>query len=359
MDCFRLRPHRYQTPLVLSNLRNRHMSSSNSRSLLNTRRVTLTGLLTAAGVLTVLATLVGFAARFWWMFELAAHFRVQYALALAFAALALTLPGWRDRRWALVFAFFALVNVVVIAPRFLPAATPSAATGAPTFRALLANVDSDNHDHDRIHRAIVTADPDFVMLLEVTPRLMARLADLSSRYPHRIAEPSEDHFGIALLSRWPLHNAAVIRIGPAGLPSIRADLDRGGQRFTLLGTHPPPPIGAEMAQDRNKQLADLAGLVRQIQQPVLLLGDLNLSPWSPYFTQLLADADLQDSAAGRGIQASWPVLWPPLWIPIDHALYSAGLRIQHREPGPATGSDHDSVMVDFQIAGSPVHNLRH
>ena len=328
------------------------MSSSNSRPPPNTRRVTLAGLLTAAGVLTVLATLTGFAARFWWVFELAAHFRVQYALALGCAALALTLPGWRDRRWALVFAFFALVNVAVIAPRFLPMATAPAAAGDPTFRALLANVHSGNRDYDRIRRAIVTADPDFVMLLEATPWLMAQLADLSGRYPHRIAESSEDNFGIALLSRWPLHNAAVIRIGPAGLPSIRADLDRGGRHFTLVGTHPPPPIGAEMAQDRNKQLADLADLIRQIRQPVLLLGDLNLSPWSPYFTRLLADASLQDSAAGHGIQASWPVPWPPLRIPIDHALYSDGIRIQHREPGPATGSDHDPVIVDFQVSGS-------
>lgn len=315
-----------------------------------TRPVTLSGLLISAGVLAVFATLTGFAARFWWLFELTSHFRVQYALALGFGTLALL--AWRRYGWAVVFAVFALVNAATLAPRLLTGVEAEVNTDHPAFRALLANVHSDNRDHDRIRRTLVEANPDFIVLLEATPWLIAQLTDLANRYPYRIAEPREDNFGMALFSRLPLLNAAVIRIGPAGLPLIRADLASGGRRFTLLGAHPPPPIGANMAQDRNDQLTDLARLVRQARQPTLLLGDLNLSPWSPYFTQLLADAGLQDSAAGRGIQASWPALWPPLRIPIDHALYSAGIQIRNRELGPAIGSDHYPVIVDFQVSGS-------
>ena len=316
-----------------------------------TRHVSPSGLLIAAGVLTVLATLAGFAARFWWIFELSSHFRVQYALFLSLGALALLV--WRRYCWVTVFAVFALMNIATIAPRLLPVVAASTDSAGPIFRALLANVHSGNRDDDRIRHAITTTNPDFIMLLEVTPWLMERLANLRDRYPYRIAEPREDNFGIALFSRWPILNAAVMQIGPAGLPSIRTVLDSGGCRFTLLGTHPPPPVSAELAQDRNDQLADLARLVRQTRQPTLLLGDLNLSPWSPYFAQLLADSGLQDSAAGRSIQASWPVAWPPLWIPIDHALYSDGIRIRYRETGPAIGSDHYPVIVDFQVVSGP------
>ncbi len=316
-----------------------------------TRHVSLSGLLIAAGVLTVLATLAGFAARFWWIFELSSHFRVQYALFLSLGALALLV--WRRYCWVTVFAVFALMNIATIAPRLLPVVAASTDSAGPIFRALLANVHSGNRDDDRIRHAITTTNPDFIMLLEVTPWLMERLANLRDRYPYQIAEPREDNFGIVLFSRLPLLNTAVMRIGPAGLPSIRTVLDSGGCRFTLLGTHPPPPVSAELAQDRNDQLADLARLVRQTRQPTLLLGDLNLSPWSPYFAQLLADAGLQDSATGRSIQASWPVAWPLLWIPIDHALYSDGIRIRYRETGPAIGSDHYPVIVDFQVVSGP------
>lgn len=58
-----------------------------------------------------------------------------------------------------------------------------------------------------------------IVLLEVTPWLIAQLADLADRYPHRIAEPQEGNFGIALFSPLPLRNTAVISLCPARLPS--------------------------------------------------------------------------------------------------------------------------------------------
>ena len=313
-------------------------------------RISLSGLLTAAGALAGFATLAGFAGRWWWFLDLAAHFRVQYALALGLGSLVML--AWRQPRWAMVFAGFALINAAVLAPRLLTSADTVAGIEGPTFRALLANVHSDNRDHERIRRVIAEAHPDVIVLLEATPWLIAQLADLADRYPHRIAEPQEGNFGIALFSQLPLRNAAVMSLGRAGLPSLRAEIESDGRRFTVVGTHPPPPIGAAMTEDRNAQLADLARLARQTGQPLLALGDFNLSPWSPYFAHLLTDSGLRDSAAGRGIQPSWPVGWPPLWIPSDHVLYSDGIQIRHRGIGPDLGSDHYPVIVDFQVAGS-------
>ena len=313
-------------------------------------RISLSGLLTAAGALACFATLAGFAGRWWWFFDLAARFRVQYVLALGLGSLALL--AWRQPRWAAAFAGFALINAVVLAPRFLTSAEAVAGISGPTLRALLANVHSDNRDHKQIRWVIAETNPDVIVLLEATPWLIEQLADLADRYPHRIAEPQEGNFGIALFSRLPLRNAAVISLGPAGLPSLTAELETDGRWFTLLGTHPPPPIGAAMTADRNAQLADLARLARQTRQPLLALGDFNLSPWSPWFAQLLTDSGLHDSAAGRGLQPSWPVGWPPLWIPIDHVLYSDGIQIRRRVIGPDLGSDHYPVIVDFQVAGS-------
>jgi endonuclease/exonuclease/phosphatase (EEP) superfamily protein YafD len=311
-------------------------------------RITRSGLLTAAGTLAGFATVVGFAGQWWWVFDLASHFRVQYALALSLGSLVML--AWRQPRWAAVFAGFALINAALLAPRFLISAETIAGTDGPAFRALLANVHASNRDYERIHQVIAEANPDVIVLLEVTPWLIGQLADLADRYPHRIAEPREDNFGIALFSRLPLRNAAVITLGPAGLPSLQAEVEADGRWFTLLGTHPPPPIGATMTEDRNAQLDDLARLARQTRQPLLALGDLNLSPWSPYFAQLLTDSGLRDSAAGRGLQPSWPAGWLPLWIPIDHGLYSDGIQIRHRAIGPDLGSDHYPVIVDFQVA---------
>lgn len=312
-------------------------------------RITGPGLLTAAGTLACVATLAGFAGRLWWVFELASHFRVQYALALGLCALAMLI--WRHILWGAIFGALALLNTAMLGPRFPITAEAAASSNEPDLRVLLANVNSANRDYPRIHRVIAGYDPDFIVLLEVTPRLLEQV-NLADRYPYRIAAPREDNFGIALFSRKPFLKAEIVPFGISKLPSTVAEFSFGERRFTLLGTHPLPPVNAGCARSRNDQLAVLAGFAQQSRQPLLLVGDLNVSPWSPYFAELLAAADLRDSASGRGIQPSWPTYWPPLWIPIDHALFSEGIQIRHRETGPDIGSDHYPVIVDFQLTGS-------
>ncbi len=321
-------------------------------SLVMKQSVGYTGLLTATGLLACLATLTGFAGQLWWVFELATHFRVQYALALGgFALILLALRQWR---WPALFGAFALLDLAIIAPAFWEedAAVPATAESQPTLRALLANVNAENRDSERLRRLIAASDPDVIVLLEATPWLLNQLRDLGDRYPHRMAEPRDDPFGIALFSRHPLAQSQIVHLGgEAGPPSIVATVSAGERQFTLIGAHPWPPVSAELAEGRNTQLRALAAQVRQNQAPLLVLGDLNVSPWSPWFARLLADSGLRDSRLGRGLQPSWPVNWPLLWIPIDHILFSAGIRIERREIGPAIGSDHYPVIVDFQLSG--------
>lgn len=315
-------------------------------------QISSTGLLIAAGALACIASLLGFAGTLWWVFELASHFRVQYGIALGAATLLLLFL--RQWRWATVFGLFACINLAIIAPAFWSdhSSLPSSSDHQPTLRVFLANVNLDNHDPARIWQVISEHHPDFVMLLETTPWLLQQLTDLTKHYPHHITAPREDPFGIALFSRHPFLKANTVYLGAAGLPSITAEFMASGRRFTLLGTHPLPPVSAECVQDRNDQFAQLATFAKQARQPVLVVGDLNTSPWSPYFEQLLTASGLRDSARGRGIFPSWPVGRLPLWIPIDHALFSKGISIQHRETGPDIGSDHYPVIVDFQVTDS-------
>ncbi len=72
------------------------------------------GVFGAAGVIACVATVLGFCGRFWWTFDLFAHFRVQYFLGLAVVAVLLLIP--RQRKLAACFAVFALINLAVILP---------------------------------------------------------------------------------------------------------------------------------------------------------------------------------------------------------------------------------------------------
>lgn len=289
--------------------------------------------------------------QFWWGFELTTHFRVQYVGVLVFCAL-VALPR-RNRWWAAIFAMAALLNVFMVVSVGAPNTIAAPITGhEPTLRALVVNVNSSNRDYPRIRKVINDYNPDFVVLLEATPWLVECLSDLSDRYPHRLAQPREDNFGIALLSRQPAYHMRIVTLGTAGLPSVVAEFQMGQRSFAIMGTHPLPPVSPSQAYYRNDQLQSVATFIRQKGPPLLLLGDLNVTPWSPYFKRLLLDAGLSDSRSGRGILPTWPVGWPLFWIPIDHILFSSGIHILARRTGESVGSDHYPVIVDFQIIGS-------
>ena len=82
------------------------------------------------------------------------------------------------------------------------------------------------------------------------------------------------------------------------------------------------------------------------------MGDLNVSPWSAEFRQLLKDSQLRDSTKGFGLQPTWPTHVRLMQIPIDHLLYSSDIKIIDRRVGPNIGSDHYPLIVDLQIPKS-------
>ncbi|MBW1762831.1 MAG: hypothetical protein JRJ64_15305 [Deltaproteobacteria bacterium] len=75
-----------------------------------------------------------------------------------------------------------------------------------------------------------------------------------------------------------------------------------------------------------------------------------MSPWNHHFRRLLKRTGLRDSSQGRGVQPTWPTHNPLLRIPIDHCLHSEGIHVVQKKIGPAVGSDHYPVIVDFTMA---------
>ena len=167
-----------------------------------------------------------------------------------------------------------------------------------------------------------------------------------------IAEPREDNFGIALFSRILLTNVAVMELGAAGVPSITASAVVSGREVLLFGTHPLPPGTSEYARLRNEQLREIAAAVRDRREPVVVFGDLNVTPWSPYFRELLREGRLKNTSQGRGLFASWPAGLPLVRIPLDHCLVSESVQVVSKRLGPQVGGDHLPVIIDLVVAGT-------
>ena len=100
---------------------------------------------------------------------------------------------------------------------------------------------------------------------------------------------------------------------------------------------------------RNDQLNEITKFTSKITTPIFLLGDLNLTPWSPYFGRFLKETKLHNSARGRGLQPTWPTYFYPLRIPIDHCLYSPEISVIKRQVCSDIGSDHLPLYVEFGL----------
>ena len=250
----------------------------------------------------------------------------------------------------LAAAALAVVNAAPVCAFLFPR-VPFAADGthgAP-IRAMLINVNTEQGDPARVMAAVRRENPDILALEEISDKWVKALDPIFQQYPYQKFETREDNFGIGLLSRIPFVSAKVESIGKADVPSIVAELAVDGKTVTLIATHPVPPAGAEYSANRNDQLEQLAARAAATHGPLLLLGDLNVTPWSCHYRKLIRTSRLTDSAAGRTITATWPTFLHSLGIPLDHCFHSAEVVITSRQVGDHDGSDHYPLIVSFAL----------
>jgi endonuclease/exonuclease/phosphatase (EEP) superfamily protein YafD len=290
-------------------------------------------------------TLSGFVGERHWLLEITTHFRPHYAGGLLVFAAAYICA--RRFRLAATFAAFALLNIAVLLPRF--ESRPPVPANAPSLKLLLANVHTDNRDHDSLLRLLAREQPDIIALLEVNDTWLHAVASLEKSHPYVRKVPRSDNFGIALYSRFPFDEARTIYLGTAEVPSIQATISFGPNRaLRILATHPLPPGNAENVTLRDQQLAAIATWsTNSATTPAVVIGDLNCAPWSPVFRRLLVDGSLQDT--GRGITPTWPVKPWFLRIPLDHCLVTASILTNDHRVGPDIGSDHFPIIVTLAL----------
>ena len=109
-----------------------------------------------------LVSLVGFFGRWFWMFDLAASFRPQFAAVLLGGGIALLLRSWPRLGWAILI--LGVINLAYVAPLFwgrqdIPAE-------APTMRVVSFNVQGQNDQYDQVIEFLADVKADVVFLHE-------------------------------------------------------------------------------------------------------------------------------------------------------------------------------------------------
>jgi endonuclease/exonuclease/phosphatase (EEP) superfamily protein YafD len=296
----------------------------------------------AAAVGGILASLAHLA---WWL-ELFSHFRAQYAALLVACGAGLLLM----RRPGLGVAALALAaaNAIPLLHYLGPTGEHGPERGA--VKAVLLNLWFRNERHDRVLDYLERTRPDLAVFLEATPAWGDALRQLDGLLPYH-AQAGE----VFVASRMPLAELRAVPLAESGAMAVVFGFEAPQGMLTVIAAHANWPLGPATAASRNLELARLAELAREATGPAVVLGDFNVTAYSPVFVELLARSGLHDCAAGQGLHATWPALFPPLYLQIDHCLADPDIRILGLRSGPWVGSDHFPLEVELGLPESSGH----
>ena len=302
------------------------------------------GFVDIALILAVTGTWLGLLGHVHWTLDLFSHFRWQYFILCLFGV-AWTWTRRRPRIVQLILLASLLVNAVALYQ--VKGDSAFAATSGPRLRVVSLNVNITNPQQGRgarrpAHREPGRDRPDrgrqrLDERARVPPRHLPGPVVLTARRQLRTGVPE---------SRAAPVDLELIQTSDHATPSVLARLTLDGRELAILATHPPPPINGEMAAARDEGLQGAATLVASLNMPVLLIGDLNATPWSQGL-RLLRDGSTLDY---RSADAAWTPTWnarTPFAIPIDHALVTPPLVVASRHIGPDVGSDHRPQVVEI------------
>ena len=298
------------------------------------------------------ATLFALAARQITYFDLFTHFRVQYAVGAGAVALTALLL----RRWMVVIAAVACAvpHLIVLESLVLPPPLAAAQAGAPPAAQILRlttmNVAQNNTAEAPALSYIKATRPDVLILQEASGTTHPLVRSLIELYPYHVSDEPAEHPKPILFSRFPILSQGFVTPSGGGPAYVEAKLDVAGGEVTVIGLHLNAPISSSWSRRRNRQLAAIGQAVRRIEGPLIVAGDMNVTPWSPHFADFLdVAADLVDAAQGRGWIPTWPVQVPPLRVPIDHILVNSELAVVDLARGPDIGSDHFPLSARLAI----------
>jgi endonuclease/exonuclease/phosphatase (EEP) superfamily protein YafD len=282
-------------------------------------------------------------ASFWWLADLFSHFPLQgFVSGIFLIGYGLCL---RLKKTVLITCLMTGCYGYELLP-YIPASGIDVRE-TPTAKTLLVwNAYIGNLEKEKLLEAVRTADADYVLLLEIDERWKNALSALDDRYPVRVVE-AHGAFGTAFLSRKPVDSLKIENLGENLTNSVVAELPGG---VTLYGIHFLPPRGADYSRIRNLQLDQLVRAVDRTSGPVMVAGDLNLSPWSPYFSKLTDSGRLLNLRKGRGLINTWPSHNVIERTSIDHVLPSSEIVVHSLERTPdACGSDHFGLLFRFSV----------
>ncbi|MEG4306561.1 endonuclease/exonuclease/phosphatase family protein [Microcoleus sp. D3_18a_C4] len=317
-----------------------------NNQIISLKHVILKWFIIAASVNAVLS-ITGYLGEFNLFFELTSHFKLQYLL-VGFSTFIFFALVRSKKIWLLVSAFCLIINLAEIVPWYFPAPAVAGANPGHNLRILHSNVLRANRRYSEVISLVQAEQPDIAVFVEVNSTWARELSVLSEIFPYSSTQQESERFGSAIYSKLPLENSSVKAFSNQR-KSLSADVKFQGKIISLILAHPTVPVKQESFIDRNKQLAGIGEYAAQVKNPLIVVGDLNTTMWSPFYKNMVKTGNLRNARSGFGILPTWPTFMPLAYIPIDHFLVSKEIGVLKIRTGRNVGSDHLPLITDLVI----------
>ena len=304
----------------------------------------------AVGFLATLGTVLAFFGSAWWAFDMIANFRLQLAAILLICAV--LYGSLFGRGGAILFLGAAVLNAALVVPMWL--SSQPAVASDERLEIVTLDVTTSLGTRSPVIGWISTVDADLIFLQQTTPAWIESIRDADTGY-RVIAEPSQaGQSGTIALAKVP-YETQVYPVIPGTEPIVEVNAELAGRPVTVLSIRADTPSGVNDAEQRDELFQAAGELVAARSEPVVVVGDLNVTRWSHAFRTLVSAGALNNSEDGFGYQATWPANdWPIAGayagLPVDHALTTNALTTARRSIGPAVGSDHLPLIVEIAPA---------
>ncbi|MEM9091133.1 MAG: endonuclease/exonuclease/phosphatase family protein [Cyanobacteria bacterium P01_F01_bin.53] len=294
------------------------------------------------------------------LFAVLSPFQMQYFVALlTLSAIALCL---KRPRLILLTLFCAALLSAQIAPWYVPSLQSTAST---SYRVLSANLNITNQRATKVLAWTEKEQPDLALFLEVNNVMAEKLEALKTVMPYSSNQAYPYQPGAVLYSKYPLTDAKIQKFNTNNAVNLTAQVqvkNKGKEQpISIVAIHPLPPMNRTFLKKRNTVFSAVGEYVKQQIDPVLLIGDFNVTMWSPHYRSLVHQTNLKNTRKGFGTLPTWPVnlsryFTPTLGflerfiqIPIDQCLVSPSLSVTGMHTGDNLGSDHLPIVIDLSL----------
>lgn len=271
----------------------------------------------------------------------------------------------RARTWRVgVLAFTAagfLASAAVIVPELVSSLMPrppQPTDGRPVLKAMTHNLFGLNYDVERVAANIFAEDPDIVALQEYFPEQRGPLHGmLLARYPYFAICSGGKRANIALYAKLPFTHTEDGACNERATPSQRTSrivatfAPADGFALTVLTTHLDWPYPVARQQ---QQMADLTQAVNSVGGPLLVMGDMNSTPWSYALRAMTAATGLDRQTRNLvtyplAVGGDEGLIRTIPFLPLDQVFTRGGVLVHTLRTGSDDGSDHLPVVFTFSV----------